>query len=352
MPQGVAELRGGRALTAPGLLCFFLVAMGCPKQAPPAPPPPPAAALVDGVPITVAALQRELDRLRRGEVTDEGHAGIAQGTGAPPAAQVAQAPQTQEAVAPDDLPRLAQALLEPLIDRAILLHRAQAAGLTVSDAEVQRATDALAEAARGAGQPFTERLAQDGETREGLAEEMRARLLAEKYVQDEVRKERASPTEVRAWFEQHHADFDTPEEAHALQITVSSAAEAKSVLDQLRKGAPFGELARTHSSSPDAQRGGDLGWFPRGTMPKAFDLVCFTLAPGKLSGVVESPYGFHLFRVLARRGARRHSLEEEKVEAERRATAEKRAEAERQLIAQARKKAVIRVDPSSFVLLH
>ncbi len=287
---------------------------------------------MDGEPILVSTLQRELDRLRRGE--KEGRERAA------------------SPIDPADLPRLGRALLGPLIDRLILVHRAKAAGLTVSDAEVQRATDALAEAARAAGQLFTEHLAQDGETQEGLAAEMRDRLLAEKYVTEETRKERASPAEVQAFFTQHRAEFDSPEQVHALQITLSSAEEAKSVLDQLRKGARFEELARARSNSPDARAGGDLGWFARGTMPKQFDEACFSLSPGKLSGVIQSPYGFHLFKVIAKRGARRRSLDEVRQETERRATAEKRGEAERQLVAQARKAATIKAFEGSFALLR
>jgi len=333
VPTGRHELRavfrGGPALLALFLLCSL---GACRKTPPPPAPPPPAVAFVDGEPILVATLQRELERLRRGE--REGRE------------------RSASPIDPADLPRLARALLDPLIDRLILVRRARAAGLTVSDAEVQRATEALAESARAAGQLFTERLAQDGETQEGLSVEMRDRLLAEKYVSEETRKERASPAEVQAYFTQHHAELDTPEEVHALQITLSSADEAKSVLDQLRKGARFEELARTRSISPDAKSGGDLGFFPRGTMPKQFDEACFGVAAGKLSGVIQSPYGFHLFKVIGRRGAKRRSLEELRPELERRATAEKRGEAERQLLAQARKAVLIKVEEGAFALLR
>src|SRR6266404_2116893 len=98
-------------------------------------------------------------------------------------------------------------------------------------------------------------------TADQLAEDMRERLLAEKWVAEQTRGEKPSTAEVRAWFELHRSDLDVKEEVHAQQILVATAEEAKSLLDQVRAGASFEQLARSHGRSPDAQRGGDLGWF-------------------------------------------------------------------------------------------
>jgi len=316
--------RGGRgALWALGLFCF----LGCRRAPPPEPPPPPAAALVNGAPIPVSQLQRELDRVRRGE---EGDA----------------------KADPQETPRLARALLDGLIDRAIVLQRAKAAGVQVSEAEVQRATEALADESRKVGAAFGEQLAKAGQTQERLSDEMRERLLAAKYVAEQTNKERASPAEARVWFDQHKADFEAPEEVHCLQIAARTPEEAKSVLDQLRAGAAFDKLARQISTSPDGRNGGDLGWFARGRMPKAFDDACFSLGSGKISGVVASPYGYHVFKVLGRRAAKARSFKEVQKESEWRATAEKRAQAERQLMQQLRSSAEIKIDDSALALVH
>jgi peptidyl-prolyl cis-trans isomerase C/foldase protein PrsA len=214
----------------------------------------------------------------------------------------------------------------------------------VSEAEIQRATEGLSDSVQRAGSSFGQRLATDGQTPEQLHDEMRERLVAEKYVADQTRRELPSKAEVRAYYEQHKTDYEQPEMAHVQAITVASADEAKSLLDQLRKGASFDELARTHGTTPDARAGGDLGWFARGTMPKEFDDVAFSLPPGKLSGVLRTPYGFHVLKVLGRRPARKRPFEDVRADVERRAVADKQAEAERQLLAQLRKSAEIRVD--------
>lgn len=312
----------------------LLLAACARKKAPPAADAP-AVAVVDGVAIPVSALQRELDRARRG-------AGSQVVDGFPAAAKTDA----------KDLARLGRALLDPLVDRALLVQRAKAAGVTVSDAEVQSAIDALAESARASGESFTERLAQDGQTAEQLAEDMRDRLLAEKWVADQTRGEKPSAVEVRAWFDQHRSELDVKEEVHAQQILVATAEEAKSLLDQIRAGVSFEQLARSHGRSPDAQRGGDLGWFARGTMPRPFDDACFALKPGQVSGVVQTSYGYHLFKLLGRRGPRKRTLDEVKDDVARRAFAEKQAQAERALLEQVRKGAKIQINEAAFALLR
>jgi peptidyl-prolyl cis-trans isomerase C len=255
-------------------------------------------------------------------------------------------------VAQQDLPGLGRALLEGLIDRALVLQQAKAAGLQVGEAEVQRAAEALADDARKGGAAWNEQLAKAGQNAEQLSDELREAILAAKYVTEQTSKERASPVEARAWFDAHRALFEEKEEVHCLQMVLRTPEEAKSALDQLRAGASFDKLARQVSTSPDGRSGGDLGWFPKGTMPKVFDDACFSLGTGKLSGVVASPYGYHVFRVLGRRAARQRSFKDAQAEAEQRATSEKRAQAERQLLTSLRTSADVKIDESSFALLH
>jgi len=313
--------RGGRsALVALGLL---VVSAACKRPAPPPPPPAPAAATVNGDTIAVSRVQLELDRMRRG--TDNGEAKVA----------------TQ------DVPKLARALLDGLIDRTIVLQRAKAAGMSVSEAEVQRATDALADDARKGGAAWNDQLTQAGQSAEQLSDETRERLLAARYVSEQTRAERASAAETRAWYDTHRAEFEAPEAVHCLQIAVRTPDEAKSVLDQLRAGVAFDKLARQVGTSPDARAGGDLGWISKGTMPKVFEDTCFSLQTGKISGVVQSSYGYHVFKSLGRRAPRARKFEEVKAEAERRATAEKRAQAERQLLGQLRSTAQVKVDEAA-----
>jgi len=68
---------------------------------------------------------------------------------------------------------------------------------------------------------------------------------------------------------------------------------------QLQGGADFAALAREHSDCGSAMGGGDLGGFGRGQMVKSFEEAAFALNVGDTSGIVESPFGFHIIHRTA-----------------------------------------------------
>ncbi|MCU0672812.1 MAG: peptidylprolyl isomerase [Myxococcota bacterium] len=68
---------------------------------------------------------------------------------------------------------------------------------------------------------------------------------------------------------------------------------------QLAGGAEFGAIARAHSDCPSGASGGDLGKFGRGQMVKPFEDAAFGLEVGATSGVIETPFGYHLIRRTA-----------------------------------------------------
>jgi parvulin-like peptidyl-prolyl isomerase len=78
----------------------------------------------------------------------------------------------------------------------------------------------------------------------------------------------------------------------------ASRVKAEKILEELNEGQNFEELAKKYSEDEaNAEEGGDLGYFTKGTMEKEFEAVAFSLSNGKLSGIVETVYGYHIIKV-------------------------------------------------------
>lgn len=194
-------------------------------------------------------------------------------------------------------------VLSSLIDKRLLRQAAKEHGIAVREEELDKAVLRLR--AEYPGEAFEELLAKQKITMGELRNRLRHQLTVERLFAKEVYSRVAvTDQEIAAWIAAHpEAVAERPERVRASQIVVRTEEEAKDLLARLRAGASFAELAMKHSLSPDARVGGDLGWFARGEMPPPFDEVCFQLPPGRLSDVVESAYGFHVFLVQEKQRA-------------------------------------------------
>jgi len=117
--------------------------------------------------------------------------------------------------------------------------------------------------------------------------------------------------------------WKTPEEIQARHILIDYNKDlpnkeklrkkAEDIAKQVKGGADFAEIAKKESQDPGSNtRGGDLGKFKRGVMDKTFEAAAFALKPGEISGVVETPFGFHIIQTLAKEGGRVQTFDEVK----------------------------------------
>jgi peptidyl-prolyl cis-trans isomerase D len=123
----------------------------------------------------------------------------------------------------------------------------------------------------------------------------------------------AAPSDdaIKAYYDDHRDDrFTEQEQVRASHILISvppdaddaakaaARKKAEDVLAKAKAGGDFAALAKENSGDPgSASKGGDLGFFPRGRMVPQFEEVAFTLEPGTISEIVESPFGLHIIRV-------------------------------------------------------
>jgi peptidyl-prolyl cis-trans isomerase D len=134
--------------------------------------------------------------------------------------------------------------------------------------------------------------------------------------------------DIKAYYKTHDARFKEAESRRASHILIradknapeaeanAAKAKAEELLGQVRKApADFAKLAKQHSQDPgSAAKGGDLDWFGRGAMVKAFEDTVFALKDGQVSDVVRSDFGFHVIRVTGIRPERIKSIDDVKAE--------------------------------------
>ncbi|XXF78639.1 peptidyl-prolyl cis-trans isomerase [Myxococcaceae bacterium GXIMD 01537] len=247
---------------------------------------------------------------------------------------------------PEEVEPFKRALLDTLVKRLLLTQAARTANITATDEEVDRGV--LRMSGDYPTDTFNEVLARGQLSLAELRAREATRITIEKLFTHHVYSRVAvTEEELRAYYAAHEAEFNEPERVQAAQLVVKGLDEARRLQTQLRQGKKFSELARLYSLSADAKVGGDLGYFPRGQMPPAFDEVVFRLGVGQVSDVVSTEYGYHLFKVLDRKPARKRDFTEVRGLVEARLIEPKRAEAQEAYEADLRARAQVWVNEST-----
>ena len=129
-------------------------------------------------------------------------------------------------------------------------------------------------------------------------------VLQDYWLQREIAK-RITPDKLQQRYEEKLKSMPAEEEVHARHILVATEQEAKDLLAELKKGAPFDKLAKEKSTDKaSGAEGGDLGWFKRTDMVKEFSDAAFALKKGELSEApVKTQFGYHVIKVEDRRQA-------------------------------------------------
>ena len=206
-------------------------------------------------------------------------------------------------------------VLDDMIAMRLLKQEVLRRQLTATEAELAAAVKQLRQqfASEAA---FSQALKAQKMTLDKLRVETRTQLLVSKMLDKEIGSQVAvKPADVSAFYEKNPERFQQPEAIHASHVLITvpqgadaatkaaARAKAEDVLKQARAGADFAKLARTYSNDASAPRGGDLGFFPKGQMVPAFEAAVFALAPNEISDVVETPFGFHVIKMLEKRTA-------------------------------------------------
>jgi parvulin-like peptidyl-prolyl isomerase len=187
--------------------------------------------------------------------------------------------------------------LERLIGEQLVLNRADELGVEVGDEEV----DAFIRRLGGAeDKPI------DSELRQDVRKEM---VMDRTAVVELAPRLQITESTLALHFADQRDRYATAARVQVRQVVVEDDVKARRLLGEIRGGEDFETLAREHSLGPESRQGGLLPPFSRGELPEAFDSA-FDLEPGELSDVVESPYGYHIFRVERKIAAKEPTLDE------------------------------------------
>ncbi len=204
-------------------------------------------------------------------------------------------------------------LLQQLINRVLLWQEAVALGFSVSDSLVQ-ALYLEYQRAMGGQAAISQALANVGVEKEDVIQSIQRDLIIRTFIEARFKRYAAvEEREVSEYYSLNRSRIKKPDSVRArhilLHIRVGESETAKKakwkriheILEEVKAGGDFAALAQQYSEGPSNVRGGDLGYFKRGTMVAAFDSAAFALGVGEVSGVVTSQYGYHIIKVEDRK---------------------------------------------------
>ncbi len=204
--------------------------------------------------------------------------------------------------------KIKEKVLGGLIDRKLLLKEATAQGTFISEEEFQ--DELLKYKSSYTEATFQKMLEERGVSNEEWLKLRRESFIVAKFLaKSGAEAQEVTEEAVKKYYEEHPEEFKVPESVRVRQIVTDTKEKAESILRRLRQGENFAKLAKDLSLSPDRREGGDLGFIPRGSFPREFE-VCFTMNPGEISPIIPSLYGFHLFKVIEKAPGRTQDLTE------------------------------------------
>ncbi len=207
-------------------------------------------------------------------------------------------------------------MLNKMIENIMIDQEAKKAGLIVKDEEVMETITNLLARKKYTMEDLLNNLAQENSTFEAHKKDVKEHLLRMKLVRHELKsKIMITEEEIGEYYQQNRENYEGKEAVRLKQILLifprgadekvktNLRAEVDAILARLQKGESFDVIASRYSQGPAAAAGGDIGFVEKGSMQPVVDSAAFSLKKDELSGVIESSIGFHIIKVIDKRGA-------------------------------------------------
>jgi len=204
---------------------------------------------------------------------------------------------TQNTQSQADSDQLRSRLLDEFIQRQVIVREAQRHGIQITDEEILRAVEDQHQQTSAEGSDQNQATLASPERVQEIAND----LLTIKYYESEVLKGvSVTPEEVESFYKQNQPRYQQRNGFYVREIRVAKAEEAQELYQKvLKKPADFATFAREHSQAPNSINGG-LIYYATQQLPPVLEQAITPLKVGAISRVVQSNYGFHIFKLEAR----------------------------------------------------
>jgi peptidyl-prolyl cis-trans isomerase SurA len=212
--------------------------------------------------------------------------------------------------------QLERQILERLIVDKAQLQMARDGGIRVEEIQLDRALERIAENNSMSLSAFRQMIEKDGVSIERFRDEVRQQImlqrLREREVDDRIEvsdaeidqflAEAKTAGDTRNEYNIAHVLVRLPDQASPEQIEAARA-KAEKARAEAAAGGDFAKVAASYSDASDALQGGNMGWRPEDRLPELFAGALKTMKPGQVSGLLRSPGGFHVLKLVDRRGS-------------------------------------------------
>ena len=225
--------------------------------------------------------------------------------------------------------QLRQQAIDRIIIGRLLEEQVKEADIVITEEEVINQITVILAAQRPpvSLEEFKKTRAESSQSFDEVKEQVRKQMAYQKLVEAQLAgKINITEEDAKKYYDENPTKFEVKEQVRASHILIKpdttdseadpnqAKAEAKvkiqGLLEQIKGGADFAELAKANSDCPSAARGGDLDFFARGTMAAPFEKAAFSLEAGEVSDIVETRFGYHIIKVTDHKDAGTTSYEQ------------------------------------------
>ena len=207
----------------------------------------------------------------------------------------------------ENLDQILQPLVNRIVDNYLVLEYGRKNGITISDEELNLAVKNME---KDYSEQDLRKILLQGyldydEWKEGLREYLLVKKIINKASENIPP---VSHQEIKIYFDSHPDEFKRPAMVKFRQIVLVNKEDAEKIWSRLNQGEDMSRLAREYSITPEAENGGEVDWIAEENLDETMGKALFSLPVGKISPVIKSVYGFHIFQVIAKRPEGMQSL--------------------------------------------